>query len=70
MQSLICRGVNINLPSDKLLQNPPTLNIHIGEKFSATPVPKAKTIFIDGSGKTAKVAITWKEENEWKRFLS
>ena len=65
-----CRGFNINLPSDKLLQNLPTLNIHIGEKFSATPIPKAKTISIDGSGKTGKAAITWKEGNKWKHFLS
>ena len=42
----------------------------MGEKFSATPIPKAKTIFIDGSGKTGKAAITWKEGNEWKHFLS
>ena len=64
------RDLNIHLPSDKLLQNLPTLNIHMGGKFSATPIPKAKTIFTDGSGKTGKAAITWKEGNEWKHFLS
>ena len=62
--------LNIHLPSDKLLQNLPTLNIRMGEKFNATPIPKAKTIFIDGSGNTWKTAITWKEGNEWKHFLS
>ena len=56
--------LNIHLPSDKLLQNLPTLNIRMGEKFNATPIPKAKTIFIDGSGKTGKAAITWKEGNK------
>ena len=56
--------VNIHLPSDKLLQNLPTLNIRMGEKFSTTPIPKAKTIFTDGSGKTGKAAITWKEGNK------
>ena len=47
--------LNIHLPFDKLLQNLPTLNIRMGEKFSATPSPKAKTIFIDGSGKQGKL---------------
>ena len=61
--------LNIHLPFDKLLQNLPTLNIHMGGKFSATPIPKAKTIFTDGSGKTGKAAITWKEGNEWKHFF-
>ena len=42
----------------------------MGEKFSATLIPKAKAIFTDGSGKTGKAAITWKEGNEWKHFLS
>ena len=63
-------NLNIHLPSKRLLQNLPTLNICIGEKFSTTPIPKARTIFIDGSGKTGKAAITWKEGNEWKHFLS
>ena len=62
--------LNIHLPSDKLLQNLPTLNILMGEKFSATLIPKAKAIFTDGSGNTWKTAITWKEGNEWKHFLS
>ena len=56
--------LNIHLPSDKLLQNLPTLNILMGEKFSATLIPKAKAIFTDGSGNTWKTAITWKEGNE------
>ena len=57
--------LNIHLLSEKLLQNLPTFNICIGEKFSTTPIPKArKTIFIDGSGKPGKAAIIWKEGNE------
>ena len=62
--------LNIHLPFDKLLQNLPTLNILMGEKFSATLIPKAKAIFTDGSGNTWKTAITWKEGNKWKHFLS
>ena len=50
--------INIHLPSDKILQNLHTVNIRIGEKFSATPIPKVRTIFTDGPGKTGKAAIT------------
>ena len=35
----------------------------------ATPIPKAKTNFIDDSRKTGKAANSWKEVNEWKHFI-
>ena len=61
--------VNIHLPSDKLLQNLPTLNIHMGEKFSTTPIPKARTIFIDGSGKTGKLLSPGKKGTSGNIFF-
>ena len=47
--AVVVGDLNIHLLSDKLLQNLPTLNIHTGEKFSPTPIPKATTIFTDSS---------------------
>ena len=58
------------MPSDKLLQNLPILNTRLKEKISKTAIPKARTVFIDGSGKTGKAAIPWQANEEWKHCIS
>ena len=63
-------GLEINLPSDKLLQNIPFLQIRLAEKVSPTPITGARTVFLDGSGKTGRAAIAWQEDKNWKNFVS
>ena len=63
-------GLEINLPSDKLLQNIPFLQIRLAEKVSPTPITGARTVFLDGSGKTGWAAIAWQEGKNWKNFVS
>ena len=63
-------GLEINLPSDKLLQNIPFLHIRLAEKVHPTPITGARTVFLDGSGKTIRAAITWEEDKNWRSFVS
>ena len=63
-------GLEINLPSDKLLQNTPLLIIRLAEKVSPTPITGVVTVFLDGSGKTRRAAITWQEDKNWRNFVS
>ena len=63
-------GLEINLPSDRLLQNIPFLQIRLAEKISPIPITGAKTIFLDGSGKIGRAAVAWKEGNRRKNFVS
>ena len=44
-------GLDINLPSDKLFQNIPFLQIRIAEKVSSMPITGTRTLFLDGSRK-------------------
>ena len=54
-------GLEINLPSDRLLENIPFLQIRLAEKVSPTPITGARTVFLDGSRKTKWAAIAWQE---------
>ena len=63
-------GLEINLPSDRLLQNIPFLQIRLAEKVSPTPITGVRTVFPDGSGKTRQAAITGQEGKNWKNFVS
>ena len=54
-------GLEINLPSDKLLQNIPFLKIRLAEKVHPVPITGARTMFLDGSRKTGRAAITWQK---------
>ena len=49
---------------------PPIFNIRLKEKLSKTPIPRAGNVFIAGSGKTGKAAITCQENEEWKHCIS
>ena len=51
-------GLEINLPSDKLLQNIPFLQIRLAEKVRPTSITGVRTMFLDRSRKTRGVAIT------------
>ena len=62
--------LEINLPSDKLLQNIPFLQIRLAEKVRPMPITGARTVFLDGSGKTGRAAITWQEDKNWRSFVS
>ena len=62
-------GLEINLPSDKLLQNIQFLQIRLAEKVRPTPTG-ARTVFLDGSGKTGWAAIAWLEDKNWRSIVS
>ena len=53
-----------------MLQNIPFLQIRLAEKVSPTPITGARTVFLDGSGKTGRAAIAWQEDKNWKNFVS
>ena len=63
-------GLEINLPSDRLLQNIPFLHIRLAEKVSPTPITGARTVFLNGSGKTRWAAIAWQGGKNWRSFVS
>ena len=63
-------GLEINLPSDKLLQNIPFLQIGLAEKVCPMPITVVRTLFLDGSGKTRQAAINWQEDKNWRNFVS
>ena len=63
-------GLEINLPSDRLLQNIPFLQIRLAEKVSPTPITGAGTVFLHVSGKPRRAAIAWQEGKNWKNFVS
>ena len=63
-------GLEINLPSDRLLQNIPFLQIRLAEKVSPTPITGARTVFLNGSGKTRWAAIAWQGGKNWRSFVS
>ena len=63
-------GLEINLSSDRLLENIPFLQIRLAEKVSPTPITGERTVFFDGSGKTGQAAIAWQEGKNWKHFVS
>ena len=64
------RGLEINLPSDKLLQNIPFLQIRLPEKVSPMPITGVRTVFLNRSRKTRWAAITWQEDKNWRSFVS
>ena len=61
-------GLEVNLPSDRLLQNIPFLQIRLAEKVSPT-ITGARTGFLAGSGKTGGAAIAWQEGKNWKNCV-
>ena len=63
-------GLEINLPSDKLLANIPFPQIRLAEKVSPTLITGVRTVFLDGSRKTGRAAIAWQEGKNWKHFVS
>ena len=54
-------GPEINLPSDRLLQNSPFLQIRLVENIRLAPITGARTILLDGSRKTRWATIAWQE---------
>ncbi|NXB13579.1 POK19 protein, partial [Rhagologus leucostigma] len=54
-----------HLPSHKLLQLAKSTSLTLRPKNSRVPV-QGPTVFTDGSGKTGKAIVTWKEESEWQ----
>ncbi|NXJ18095.1 POK8 protein, partial [Dicrurus megarhynchus] len=53
------------LPSHKLLQLAKSTSFTLQPKNSRVPV-QGPTVFTDGSRKTGKAIVTWKEESEWQ----
>ncbi|NXB24724.1 POK19 protein, partial [Rhagologus leucostigma] len=54
-----------HLPSHKLLQLAKSTSLTLRPKNSQVPV-QGPTVFTNGSGKTGKAIVTWKEESEWQ----
>ncbi|TRZ07767.1 hypothetical protein HGM15179_019343 [Zosterops borbonicus] len=57
--------ITYRLPSHKLLQVAKSTQISLRPKHSQEPV-QGPTVFSDGSGKTGKAIVTWKDGSEWK----
>ncbi|TRZ07550.1 hypothetical protein HGM15179_019557 [Zosterops borbonicus] len=57
--------ITYHLPSHKLLQVAKSTQISLRHKHSQEPV-QGPTVFTDGSGKTRKAILTWKDGSEWK----
>lgn len=53
------------LPSHKLLQLAKPTNLSLQPKNSRVPV-QGPSVFTDGSGKTGKAIVTWKDESGWQ----
>ncbi|XP_014117965.1 PREDICTED: endogenous retrovirus group K member 11 Pol protein-like [Pseudopodoces humilis] len=57
--------VAYHLPSHKLLQLAGSAELSFRQKSSRVSV-QGPTIFTDGSGRTGKAIVTWKDESEWQ----
>uniref|UniRef100_A0A8C3XFV0 RNA-directed DNA polymerase n=1 Tax=Cyanoderma ruficeps TaxID=181631 RepID=A0A8C3XFV0_9PASS len=57
--------ITYHLPSHKLLHVAKSVQISLRPKNSQEPV-QGPTVFMDGSGKTGKAIVTWKDGSEWK----
>ncbi|TRZ05824.1 hypothetical protein HGM15179_021283 [Zosterops borbonicus] len=57
--------ISYHLPSHKLLQVAKSMQISLPPKHSQEPV-QGPIVFTDGSGKTGKAIVTWKDGSEWK----
>ncbi|NXG25416.1 POK19 protein, partial [Grallaria varia] len=60
--------VLFHMPSHKFLQL--HLELQLIEKPLLSPVPfKGLTVFTDGSGRTGKAVVTWKERGQWRKLV-
>uniref|UniRef100_A0A8C3DJ31 RNA-directed DNA polymerase n=2 Tax=Neoaves TaxID=3078114 RepID=A0A8C3DJ31_CORMO len=57
--------ITYHLPSHKLLQLAKSTVLSLRPRNSRVPV-QGPTVFTDGSGKTGKAIVTWKEGSEWQ----
>uniref|UniRef100_A0A8C3QNE1 Uncharacterized protein n=1 Tax=Cyanoderma ruficeps TaxID=181631 RepID=A0A8C3QNE1_9PASS len=57
--------ITYHLPSHRLLHVAKSVQISLRPKNSQEPV-QGPTVFTDGSGKTGKAIVTWKDGSEWK----
>ncbi|NWT76888.1 POK8 protein, partial [Prunella himalayana] len=57
--------ITYHLPSHKLLQVAKLTQISLRPKHSQEPV-QGPTVFTDGSGKTGKAIVTWRDGSEWQ----
>ncbi|NXI00671.1 POK19 protein, partial [Pachycephala philippinensis] len=54
-----------HLPSHKLLQLAKSTTLSLQPKNSRVPL-QGLTVFTDGSGKTGKATVTWRDESGWQ----
>ncbi|TRZ07329.1 hypothetical protein HGM15179_019781 [Zosterops borbonicus] len=57
--------ITYHLPSHKLLQVAKSTEISLRPKNSQEPV-QGPTVFTDGSGRTEKAIVTWRDGSEWQ----
>lgn len=57
--------IGYHIPSHTLLLLSKTTALSLIPLNSCTPL-KGITVFTDGSGKTGKTIVTWKEKSEWQ----
>ncbi|NXH17339.1 POK11 protein, partial [Bucco capensis] len=59
--------ITYHLPSHKLLQVAKETEIALRPKVSKEPV-QGPTVFTDGSGRTGKAIVTWRDGSEWQKL--
>lgn len=53
-------------PSHKIFTLLEQIPLSVQSIIQTVPLPNARTVFIDGSGKSHKAAVTWQEEGVWR----
>ncbi|NWR89369.1 POK11 protein, partial [Furnarius figulus] len=57
---------SVHLPRVPLLQFLSSVQLYPDPLLSSSPLPGARTVFTDGSGKTRKAVVCWRTGTEWE----
>lgn len=58
--------IKIHRPASKIITFLEQVVIEQKMKIKPTPIQGARTVFTDGSGKTGKAVVVWKENDQWQ----
>ncbi|NWU82347.1 POK11 protein, partial [Onychorhynchus coronatus] len=59
--------ISYHIPQNKVLQAIGDLPVQLKFMQSDKPIPDAKNIFTDGSGRTGNAVVVWQENGSWKQ---